>query len=171
MTDDGLIQDISLYVYGCDNVNSMTFKQSVHKAFLELINHKINGFESKLAELKESVQNETKSTAGDKHETARAHLQIEQEQTNQHLLAALQQKDVLDRLNPLLGSSVIGPGSIVTTQQRLFYISTGLGKLAVEGKTIISLSLQSPLGMKMKGLKVNDTVEMNGVRYTISNIA
>ena len=149
----------------------MTFKQSVHEAFLELVNQKIKVFENKLAELKESVQNETKSTAGDKHETARAHLQIEQEQTNQHLLAALQQKDVLDRLNPLIESSVVGPGSIIATAQSLFYMSTGLGKLVVEGKPIISLSLQSPLGMKMKGLKVNNTVEMNGVSYIILNIA
>ena len=97
-------------------------------------------------------------------------LQIEQEQTTQHLLAALQQKDVLDRLDPSILSLIAGPGSLVTTASGKFYMSTGMGKLTIDNETVISISSQSPLGIKMKGCKMGDTVDMNGMKYLIIKI-
>ena len=55
-----------------------------------------------LADLKESGTNETKSTAGDKHETALAMLQIEQANINAQLSDALDKKAVLKKLIPWL---------------------------------------------------------------------
>ncbi len=59
----------------------MTLKQKIHGHTLEIINAKISLLQKVLADLKESGSNETKSTAGDKHETALAMLQIEQANT------------------------------------------------------------------------------------------
>jgi hypothetical protein len=52
-----------------------------------------------LNELNDSAKNETKSTAGDKHETALAMLQIEQENTRNKLKEIKEQKLQLDRID------------------------------------------------------------------------
>lgn len=69
-----------------------TFKAAVQQHFLDLLDEKISVIRQKLDELQESLKNETKSTAGDKHETARAFVHIEQENTGRQLEVLLQQK-------------------------------------------------------------------------------
>ena len=63
----------------------MDFKQRVYEQCRQRIDEKISLLSHMLEELKESSSNETKSTAGDKHETALAMLQIEQENTGRQL--------------------------------------------------------------------------------------
>ena len=58
---------------------SMPSKSEVYAACLELIRHKIARLERALADLSEDAAGETKSSAGDKHETSRAMVQNEQE--------------------------------------------------------------------------------------------
>jgi len=49
-------------------------------------------------------------------------------------------------------------------------MSIAMGKITVDGISVIALSPQSPLGKKMMGLKVNDATEMNGINYVIEQI-
>ena len=148
----------------------MTLKQKIHNHYLQLINDKVNLLQQVLADLKESGTNETKSTAGDKHETALAMLQIEQANTRAQLKEVLEQKAALERINPALLSVKIVNGTLIKTNRGWLYMSTALGKATVEGITVIALSPQSPLGKKLMGLAVTDTVEMNNTRYTIESI-
>ncbi len=48
----------------------MTLKQKVYDHYIQLVNDKLRSLPKVLADLKESGSNETKSTAGDKHETS-----------------------------------------------------------------------------------------------------
>ena len=148
----------------------MTLKQKIYNHYLQLINDKVNLLQQVLADLKESGTNETKSTAGDKHETALAMLQIEQANTRAQLKEVLEQKAVLERINPALSSVKIVNGTLIKTDRGWLYMSTALGKAAVEGITVIALSPQSPLGKKLMGLTVTDTAEMNNTRYTIESL-
>ena len=70
----------------------MSFKHQVYERYLQLINEKFNALQVILNELNDSAKNETKSTAGDKHETALAMLQIEQENTRNKLKEIKEQK-------------------------------------------------------------------------------
>jgi hypothetical protein len=75
----------------------MTLKEQVYTRCLEVLVGKINLLKQTMNDLKESASNETKSTAGDKHETALAMLQIEQENTNKQLENLLSQKMLLQK--------------------------------------------------------------------------
>lgn len=123
-----------------------------------------------LSDLKESGTNETKSTAGDKHETALAMLQIEQAQKREQLNIAVEQKAAVESINPSVASTAIVNGSLVKTDKCYFFISVALGKAIVDGITIIALSSQSPLGKQLMGLKANDTATINNTCYTIAGI-
>ena len=71
----------------------MTLKQKVYNHYLQAVNDKIKELQQVLTELKESASNETKSTAGDKHETALAMLQIEQANVQGQLQEILNKKN------------------------------------------------------------------------------
>ena len=77
----------------------MQFKQKIYQACLRSLDEKISLFESALAELRASVANETKSSAGDKYETARAMLQIEQDNIGRQLNEVRAQKKQLETIN------------------------------------------------------------------------
>jgi transcription elongation GreA/GreB family factor len=148
----------------------MTLKQKVHTAYLSLVNEKINLIQNVLADLKESGANETKSTAGDKHETALAMLQIEQANKRTQLSELVQQKEVLQKLNPMAKAITISNGSLIKSNLGCFYISTSLGKIEVDEKNIISISLSSPLAKKLIGLAVGTQVHFNNQCYLIEEI-
>ena len=123
-----------------------------------------------LADLKESGANETKSTAGDKHETALAMLQIEQANTRAKLQEVLAQKAVLEKINPALSAAMIVNGSLIKTNRGYLFMSIALGKAVTDNIAVIALSPQSPLGQKLMGLKVADSAEINNVEYVIETI-
>lgn len=148
----------------------MTLKQKIYDHYLEVVNGKIQLLQQVLADLKESGSNETKSTAGDKHETALAMLQIEQANTRTQLKEAIAQKDVLEKINPILFASTIVNGSLVKTNRGYLFVSVALGKGVADNITVIALSPQSPLGIKLMGLKVGDVAEINNNRYIVESI-
>ncbi len=147
----------------------MSFKHQVYERYLQLINEKFNALQVILNELNDSAKNETKSTAGDKHETALAMLQIEQENTRNKLKEATEQKLQLDRIDINLISEKIIKGSLIKTNHGYFFLSIALGKISVEHQQIIALSPQSPLGLKLVGSKINDEIELNNLKYVIES--
>ncbi len=148
----------------------MTFKQQVYQQFQLLVTEKITLKQQTLADLRNSAANETKSTAGDKHETALAMLQIEQANTGRQLDEILLQKNALDKIDPLNAAEQVALGSLVQTSNGYLFVSAALGKLVVNDLPIIALSPQSPLGSKLLGLQKKDEIEVNGRVYTIEEI-
>ncbi|WP_018615668.1 hypothetical protein [Segetibacter koreensis] len=148
----------------------MTFKENVYNQCKELLNNKIHLLRQTLNDLKESASNETKSTAGDKHETALAMLQIDQENTNKQLENLLLQKLLIEKIIPTIQPQRIANGTLVKTNKGYLFVSIPLGKITVEGTTVIVLSPQSPLGSKLIGLNINENTTINGMTYVIEDI-
>lgn len=149
----------------------MTFKEKIYLRFQNVLNDKISLLQQNLDSLFLSAQNETKRTAGDKHETALAMLQIEQENLRHQLSEAKIQQSLLQKINPANPQHKIAPGALVKTSQGHFFISLALGKITEENIEVISLSPQSPLGMRLTGLIPGDELSLNGRRYLILEIS
>lgn len=148
----------------------MTLKQKIYNHYLNVINDKVAMLQKVLADLKESSSNETKSTAGDKHETALAMLQIEQVNIKGQLQEALAIKRALEKINPGVRASIIVNGSLIKTNRGYLWMSASLGKTEIENINVIALSPQSPLGQKLMGLKTGDSTGINNIEYTIEGI-
>ena len=146
-------------------------KQKVYNHYLQVVNDKIALLQKVLADLKESGSNETKSTAGDKHETALAMLQIEQANVRVQLKEVMEQKAVMEKIDPAVTAVRIVNGTLVSTSKGYFFISIALGKATIDGNTVIALSSQSPLGKKLMGMAVGDMVELNNNPYVIDGIS
>ena len=145
-------------------------KQKIYNHYLQVINDKVKSLQKILADLKESGTNETKSTAGDKHETALAMLQIEQANVRSQLKEVLEQKSTLEKINPALSPASIVNGSLVKTNRGYLFMSVALGKAVVDGTTVIALSQQSPLGKLLMGLKEGGSTVINSNSYVIESI-
>jgi transcription elongation GreA/GreB family factor len=148
----------------------MTLKQSIHLAFLNLLGQKIFALQKNLAELANSAANETKSTAGDKHETALAMLQIEQANTRKQLENAVVQLEVLEKIQAENTSAIIRLGSVVYTDKANFYISAAIGKTSIEGQVYLSISAAAPIAKHLIGKSINEIIEINGQNYFILNV-
>ncbi len=135
-----------------------------------MLNTNISILQKSLVDLKESSSNETKSTAGDKYETALAMLQIEQSNAREQLQVVLTQKNLLDKINPTLSSSIIMNGSLIRTNKGYFFISIAMRKALIDGMVVYALSPQSPLGKKLMGLKIYNKVIVNNIEYYIESI-
>ncbi len=148
----------------------MQLKQKLYVACLQILNNKIQALQNTLNELGEGAISDGKSSAGDKHETARAMMQLEQEKISRQLDEVLTQKTILQKIDSIVKSAQITKGSLVKTNRGYLYLSIALGKINVEGVDIIVLSPQSPLGLKLMGLKAKSSVEINAVTYNIMEV-
>lgn len=148
----------------------MKLKQKIYNHYLNLINDKVVMLQKTLAELKESGTNETKSTAGDKHETALAMLQIEQANVCGQLQDALTKKSVMGKINPNLSVPIIVNGSLIKTNKGYLLISIALGRAVFDDVNVIALSSLSPLGQKLMGLKIGESTAINNIEYIIEGI-
>lgn len=149
---------------------AMHLKQKIYHRYLTLINDKVTMLQQVLADLKESGSNETKSTAGDKHETALAMLQIEQANTRGQLQEVLAQKTALEKIDPAISATMIVNGSLVKTNRGYLFMSIAAGKITIDGISVISLSPQSPLGQKLMGLKVGEVAGINNIEYVVESL-
>jgi transcription elongation GreA/GreB family factor len=148
----------------------MQLKLEIYNYCLQILNQKNEELNIALANTSESANNETKSSAGDKHETSRAMMQLEQEKLGKQLKELQEQRSELEKIDISKPSAQIAKGTLIQSDKGLLFLSIGLGKIMVNDKTVFVISPQSPLGLKLIGKKENDMVEMSGVKYTIQKL-
>jgi len=148
----------------------MTFKQKIHHHYLQLVQDRIDIFRDMISALTEDSKNDAKGSAGDKHETALSMMHIEQEKLNHKLKECLDQKAVLDKIDPVVANKKISLGSLVTANSIFLYVSLALPKIKIDGVNVIALSPQSPLGEKLMGNETGFSFEINGTVYLIEQI-
>ncbi len=149
----------------------MLNKQKVYSHFANLLSQKMNELQNVLVELKETSSNETKSTAGDKHETALAMLQIEQANKRNQLEQLMLQKNVLDKIDTSVHTVKVVVGSLIKTNNGFYFLSVALGKCMIDDEPVIALSAQSPLGKILMGLKKGDTTSFNQTHFSIEELS
>ena len=151
-------------------VMKASFKQTVINLFLDQLNELLVSYRRNLEDLNESAANETKSTAGDKHETALAMLQIEQKNVKARLEEVANRKKLLENAGATKTAGRIVNGTLVNTNQGYFFIAAALGKIRVDDQAIIAVSPSSPLGTKLLGLQVGDRFQLNNNSYIVQSI-
>jgi len=148
---------------------SLQFKFTIVAACKEVLDAKIKFLNDALQEATDAGNNETKSTAGDKHETGRAMMQLEQEKLGNQLVDLESQKNDFDKIDFSINHTAVTNGSLIETNKGFFFIASAIGKLEVDQTTVFVISKKSPLALILLGLKSNDTVDFNGMKYLIKN--
>lgn len=149
----------------------MIFKEKVFSTCTELLNTKIQQFKLSLHDLTQGAENDSKSSAGDKHETARAMMQLEHEKISKQLEETLLQKNELTKIEFISKATQVIKGSLIKTNHGYLFLSVAIGKITIDNTIVIVLSPQSPLGLKLMGLKKGETASINSTHYFIESIA
>jgi len=144
-------------------------KQKLYNACLAYVQNSIDAAQQGINEARQAAKDDTKSSAGDKYETGREMAQQESNRNMAQLHAANKLKVQLN-LVPVSASQVVENGSVVITNAGSFYIAVSAGSLIVDGQSYFAISLTSPVGQKMKGLKPGDGFSLNGKNYTIKQV-
>jgi hypothetical protein len=148
----------------------MITKEKIRQECFKLLDAKISSLLNMLDEITEGMNNETKSAVGDKHETTRVMMQLEQEKLQKQLGELQNQKNLLEKLPLTQTNTKIINGSLVETSHGLIYIAVGLGKISVDNQTVITISAGSPLALNLIGLVNGQRAAMNKLVYEILNV-
>jgi hypothetical protein len=141
----------------------LNFKIQLQTHCLKLVRAKLNSIQIQIDAQKMDLNTTTKSSAGDKHETARAMIHLEQEKLGIQFLEAEKQLRILSQIKLELHNNPQN-GTLLQTDKALFYISIGLGVVNYNGLSIYVISPISPLAQQflkaqdLKSIKFNDTV-------------
>jgi transcription elongation GreA/GreB family factor len=145
------------------------FKEKIIAGCKSVLEEKNRSLTGDLESINDSISRETKSSAGDKHETARARMQFEQEK----LVSAIEDVkcmiSALGNIRPLESSEAIFTGSVVETNQGIFFIAVPIGKITVDGREVFVISPQSPVGKVLMGLRAHDTFTLNDRIYSVES--
>ena len=140
----------------------MLSKKEVLNAAISRVSEKLTGIQSEFDALRESLMSETKSTAGDKHETGRAMAQLEQEKLSTQLAETRKSLDGLKQIDPESEMKTVGFGSLVKTSRGYFLVSVGIGAIPVGNTSVFCITAGSPIGQLLLGKSSVDLIELNG---------
>ncbi len=147
-----------------------TTKQALYEYCTAYTQQRIERIQSRMTSIQESLTSETKSTAGDKHETGRAMLQLEREKTGVQLAEASKIHEILGKIDSSSSATIAKLGSIVYTTQGNYFISISIGQIDLNDTTFFALAANTPLGKLLLGKTAGDTFVFNQKTYCIEAI-
>ena len=145
-------------------------KEDIIKEILKILDEKIEMAQQAIDSAKESRDNETKSSVGDKYETTRTMMQFELEKFQVQKSKAENQKNELLKINISKKYNKVELGSLVFTGAGKFFISIGLGKITVNNQTFFCISPASPIGKLLLGKHANETFIFQEKQINISEL-
>ena len=134
------------------------------------VNKRLQTVADVISSNQKALESETKSSAGDKHETGRAMLQLEMEKAGQQLEGIRQMKMILAKVNILKVAEKAHLGSIIITDKRNYFLSISAGKFVVENRIYFAVSAASPIGKLLLGASEKKVFSFNGIPYTVQEI-
>ncbi len=147
-----------------------TLKQELYEQCLQFVDEKLQTVERQIKDIQESLSSETKSSAGDKHETGRAMLQLEREKAGQQLAEIENTKSALLKIDIINTSKIVRIGSAVFTTGAKYFIAVSAGIIKVEGESFYAISPDTPIGLLLKGKRKGDKVRFREAGFEITQV-
>lgn len=148
----------------------MINKKEIYNLCSQKLQAKIQFIEGAINDLKSANQNDSKSSAGDKHETAGAMLHLEQEKLSRQLGELLVQKKQFQQINPELHSEQVVQGSLIECEEAWIYISIALGNISYSSINVTVISIDSPLAKSLAAAKKGEIVTVNARKYHLLQV-
>lgn len=145
-------------------------KSTVLQACHELIDKKIDELTSDIKDATESVNNDTKSSAGDKFETSREMTTQVIRKLGAQLEIASSQKVLLQNLERVNIQDRVVNGSLIQTNHGWFFLGVPIGKVLIEGEAVFCLSQAAPLGQELFGKKTGESFSFRNKEYIIESL-
>lgn len=146
----------------------MNIKKELYKKCEIFVSKRLQTIQDIISSNQKALQSETKSSAGDKHETGRAMLQLEIEKAGQQLQSISHMNEILSKINIEKTSTIAHLGSLVKTNEATYFLSISAGQFVVANENYFAVSVSSPIGKLLLGKSENDIVVFNGNQIKIT---
>jgi transcription elongation GreA/GreB family factor len=138
-------------------------RKAVLAACRDFLEGKRAGYAAEIAALDEAAAGETKSSAGDKYETAREMIAQSRRLMEKNLSEAEAGLAALDRIAAAPAPVTVAFGALVETSQGWFLVGPSFGEVEMAGGVVVrTLSLASPLGQALRGKAAGATLPWKG---------
>jgi len=154
----------------CFFAEMIGIKEELYRLCLAYIQDCIDTAQQAINAARESANDDTKSSAGDKYETGREMMQQEIDRNRKQLEEAKRQKLSLEQIDNQKNSDTVQDGSLVTTNLGKFYIAISRGQIQVNGANYFAISAVSPIGIKLMRQKIGYEFDFNGKTFKIEDI-
>lgn len=148
----------------------MNIKTQLLEFCKKYVDNRLKTVQETIISYQNDLQSETKSSAGDKHETGRAMLQLEMEKVSLQLAGIQQMSELLNKIDVTKKSKIAHLGSVVYTQKGNYFLSISAAKCIVIDKEFYAVSMRSPIGKVLLGTQENDEILLNGNTIKILKI-
>jgi len=122
---------------------------------LSTVTLRYKALQDDLKSIQNDIASETKSSAGDKYETSREMMNQEKNKLMDQIAQLKVQENALKKIDPKSRYNKVQFGALITTNKGLYFMSVPLGKINVEDLSVFVISMNSPIGKAMSGLKKN----------------
>ncbi len=137
----------------------------------ETVKNRFAKIKQTITDIEESLEDESKSSAGDKHETGRAMLQIDRENAGKQLHEIENLQGLVKKIDIQTTSDYVRLGSLVYTNNGTYFISISIGQVTVGKTNYFCVALQSPIGQLLSGKKKGDSFTFNGKEFLVKSIS
>ena len=148
----------------------MQLKEALLQECEQFVDKRLQNIKQMIESHQKDLQSETKSSAGDKHETGRAMLQLEMEKAGQQLANVQQMTETISKIDVTKTTNIAHLGSVIQTKKTNYFLSISAGQIQVQGKYFFAISTHSPIGKLFLGKKAKDEIYLNGNRIEILEI-
>lgn len=147
-----------------------TIRQVLYGLCEQYITEREAAIRKTIDEIREAASNETKSSAGDKYETARETMQQDIDMNLMRLNELMRLRQTLERIVPDNKSNTVIPGSVVYTNNGKYYIAISAGVLRVDNEKYYAVSAASPIGELLSGKEKGNEFVFNGKHHSIEQV-
>src|SRR3984885_3472165 len=125
-----------------EDAEKIAFKTRLKRCALDLIGQRITASREAIDQAQQSANSEEKSSAGDKYETGRAMGHFQKDMPARQLAESGKEIPTFHagHTEPLCLEG--GTGALLQADGLAFFISAGLGKQSIDGRTILFLAPQ-----------------------------
>ena len=134
---------------------------------MQFISEKLVTIKAAMDEAQEAANAESKGSAGDKHETNRAVMQLDKENQAVQHRAALQLQRKLREIDLSKEQEMAELGAVIRTDQGSFFLAISAGTATVDGESIMCISEDSPIGQSLYGAEEGDFIAFRKREYEI----
>ncbi|WP_317192684.1 3-oxoacyl-ACP synthase [Gelidibacter pelagius] len=150
--------------------NDLQLKRELYMKCVNFVEDRYSKIQNQINGIQESLTSETKSSAGDKHETGRAMLQLEREKAGQQLAEVEKLKEALSKIDVDKTSEIIGMGSVITTSSANYFIAISAGQMTVNSQSFFVISPNTPIGLLLMGKKFGDAIVFRDHTFVIESV-
>ena len=148
----------------------MADRSELVKACRDYLQTKVSVVRKAMDGLKEDLENESKSSAGDKFETGREMINIEWNKLSVQLSEYDRLGNILNRIEEHKPNGNVVLGSIVVTDAAKYFISIPAGEIKSGHEKFYAVGIKAPIAQILLGKKVGEKMTFNGRQFTIKEI-